>query len=555
MQRIEELTIPGLLAGITERMPDEVCLVQGREVFSFRRLQRMANGFSLFLSRAGVDNARPGPDGMCDAARVGILLRTCPAYLVAMLGSAIHRAAAFNINYRYTVDELTELFRDAAPHAVVVHDEFATAAAEALRRADVKARLIQVADAHGAELVPGASRWSEIEALAGDDPSSDSWSPDDPYLLFTGGTTGKPKGVLWRQADALVSAFVVVDKDGSEFPDLAAAVEAAANRRHRRIVMSAPPLMHGAGQWFALGALLGGGKVVLPEDAVSFDAESIVDAICRESVTELMVVGDALARPLVHHIAESGREMPQLRTVINGGAALSSGIRARLLELVPGLRIIDGMGSSESGRQAVRHFTASESISSRAVQMQAMTGTAVLSEDRTRILTPREPEIGWLARAGRIPLGYLNDPEKTRQTFPAVDGRRYVIPGDRARYLEDGTIEILGREANTVNTGGEKVFGEEVEAVLLSHPTVLDCLVVGQPDEQWGERIVAIVATNTSIDSAELVAHVGQQLARYKLPKTFLFVDSVPRTPAGKADYPAARALLSLSPQPHNAPA
>jgi acyl-CoA synthetase (AMP-forming)/AMP-acid ligase II len=549
-----EITAPAALFAVAAVAPDRVCLVHRDVRYSLAdlvgRVSRAARVFSE--AGAGFEQQRASLQGWeSGQGHVALMLRNGPEYLEAMLGAFVSRAVSFNVNFRYTADEFAEVLADARPRVVVVHDEFSEVAGEAIARVGGVGLVLQVPDGTGRPLLPGAMRWSDALGAAADDPPRTDWSPDDLYMLYTGGTTGKPKGVLWRQADALVAAFNIVSRDGRPFDSVGELAAEAAGRAHQRIVLAAPPLIHGASQWFALGALLQGGRVVFPDDVSRLDADSIFAAIDRESVTELLLVGDAFARPLVEGLESSSRQLPSLRAVVNGGAALSRSVRDRLFDALPDVRVIDSIGSSESGRQAARQFRGKGSEA----EMEPLDGNVVLSADRSRVLRPDDAEIGWLARRGRVPLGYLHDEARTVRTFPVVDGVRYVVPGDRARVLADGTIEVLGRDATTINTGGEKVFGEEVEAALATHPAVREALVLGRSSPRWGQEVVALVAVDATVSEAELTAHVVRRLARYKVPKEVIFVAAIPRTPAAKPDYRAAQALLAAgrAPEPTSA--
>lgn len=306
--------------------------------------------------------------------------------------------------------------------------------------------------------------------------------------------------------------------------------------------MATPPFVHGAAQWLAIGALLGGGRIVIQDDPTHLNPLGLLDVVDREGVTELMLVGDAFGVPIAEALEAVPRPLSTLRAFINGGAALSAGTRDRLLAVTPKVRIVDNMGSSESGRQATRSFG---SAGAAEPHLESLKDTVVLSADRSRVLDSTEQEeIGWLARTGRIPLGYLNDAEKTRDTFVEVEGCRFAIPGDRARLKGNGAIDVLGRESTTINTGGEKVFAEEVEDALKSVPVVCDAIVFGVANDRWGSEIVAIVAVSEKVEAAELCDHASTVLARYKLPKRILFVDEVPRTVAGKPDRVRAEVLF-----------
>lgn len=540
-----ELSFAQCLLAVADAMPTNICLVDGNVQRTVADLAAASSRAAQVFAGAGAGIERERSHlnlWESGQAHVGLLLRNGPEYIEAMFGAALARAASFNLNFRYTVGELVEVLADARPRVVVVHDEFAATARQAIDEIPGVELFLQVRDRTRAPLVRDAVRWDEALAAAPTTPPRADWSPDDLYVLFTGGTTGKPKGVLWRQGDALVGAFRVVGRDGTPFASAAAVAVDALARPRQKVVLPAPPLIHGAAQWMTVGALLTGGRVVFCGGA-SFDPRSALATMEREGVSEVLLVGDAFARPLADALEAAGGPPPSLRAVLNGGAAMSAAVRDRLLRAAPGIRIIDSMGSSESGLQAVRRFDQSNRDS----ELKPAEGNVVLSDDRTRILGPGDSETGWLARSGRIPLGYLNDEAKTARTFPVVSGARYVIPGDRARMLPDGTVAVLGREATTINSGGEKIFAEEVERALLAHPSVRDALIIGRPSEQWGEAVVAIVAADGPLDEAELIGRAAESIARYKLPKRVVFVDTVPRGPAGKADHRTAQRLLDLT--------
>ncbi|MGH3390742.1 MAG: AMP-binding protein, partial [Actinomadura sp.] len=431
------------------------------------------------------------------------------------------------------------LFTDAGPSAVIYHARFASALDRALDRAGLQAPLLlHVADESGAALLPGALDYEAALAAAAPDPLPVRPSPDDLHILYTGGTTGMPKGVLWRIADLLYGPLALRRRSGEHITDLDEAVglAVAADRR----VLVAPPLMHGSGTWTALGGWCGGATVVIPDRVDRLDAGDLLRTAAREGVTRMSLVGDAFARPLADVLGTGRHELPALRQIINSGAGISPGVKERLTAALPGVRIVDAVGSSETGFQVSRTGSADRPFA-------PAPGAVVLSADRTRTLTPGEDETGWLAKAGPIPLGYLGDPGKTAATFISVDGRRLVVAGDRARLLADGTIEVYGREATTINTGGEKVFAEEVETVLRDIAGVSDALVVGRPSERWGQEIVAVVRLSGELTDDDLRAGCARHLARYKVPKAFLRADQDLRLPNGKADYARARAIATVS--------
>ncbi len=302
-------------------------------------------------------------------------------------------------------------------------------------------------------------------------------------MLYTGGTTGYPKGVLWRQADFLVSALGLSRRDGTDFASVDEVVARAAGGDRVRS-LPAPPFMHGAAHWNALSTWLSGGTVIIQDHVDRFDAADVLDTAARHGASTLLIVGDAFARPLVDELARHTYELPHLRHVFSSGAILSSPLKQALLDLVPGLRILDVLGSSESGRQGVRRTSATEAARSANFERDAT--SVVISDDHLRILAPGDTELGWLATRGRVPRGYLGDEAKTRRTFPEIDGQRYAVPGDRARVLADGSIELHGRDSVTINSGGEKIFAEEVEHALKHHPDVHDALGGRAPERALG---------------------------------------------------------------------
>ncbi len=381
-------------------------------------------------------------------------------------------------------------------------------------------------------------------------------SPDDHYILYTGGTTGMPRGVVWRQEDIFFTALGSGNPGGPpiERPEDVVAI-APVNTAQRVapflapgesgpdefIALSLGPMMHASGQWLAFGTLLGGGKVVLYEDP-HLDMEKVLDLIERERVVMLSIVGDAGARPLVAALDQHpGRwDTSSLQLLGSGGSILSGEMRERLLELLPSVfAISEAVGSSEAPVQALATAKRGEpTIPSLAFQARA--GVTLVVDDDLRPVVPGSGQSGWLAAGGRVPLGYHNDPVKTAATFVTIDGVRYSLPGDRAEVEADGTIRLLGRGALCINTGGEKVYPEEVEAVLKAHPQIADAVVVGVPDPRLGQRVAAVIEAAAGASAPrldEVQTYCRQSLAGYKVPRSLAVVAVVERSPAGKADY------------------
>ena len=521
---------------IAERVPDRDCLVFRDRRFDWAavtdRSRRLADvlrvhGLGCRQERAGLAGWESGQD------HLALYLYNGNEYLEGMLGAYKARVAPLNVNYRYVEEELLYLFGDSGARALLYHARFAPILARIRERLPEVRLWLQVSDDSGEALLPGALDYEAALAEATPAPPS-GLSPDDLYILYTGGTTGMPKGVLWRQEDVFRSALYT--RPVSKLEEVLERAEVGGY-----VCLPTPPFMHGAAHWTALSIWALGGSVIVQSHPERLDPDDIWSSVEREGVTLLNIVGDAFARPLVDQLDRKDYDLSSLRLLTSGGAILSAGTKAQLLERLPGIQIRDTLGSSESGAQGIQEMRDSRSTTTGDFQLSP--GNLVLQEDRKAPLVAGTEERGWLARAGRVPLGYLGDPEKTRATFPEIDGQRYAVPGDRALLLADGTLQLLGRESVTINTGGEKVFAEEVEHALKHHPEVYDVVVVGTPDERFGQCVTAIVQLRPAARAAEdeLSATAREHLAGYKIPRRFVFVPAVARSPSGKADYRWAR--------------
>jgi fatty-acyl-CoA synthase len=523
---------------IAAAVPDRECIVFRDRRLTWAEVAERTRRLANVLHDAGLGAHRERPELAGHESgqdTLGLYLHNGNEYLEGMVGAYKARVAPFNVNYRYVAEELRYLLDDAGATGLIYHAAFAPTLAEVLPDLPRLRVLVQVADDSGNELLPGAVDYEAALAAASPEPPPVTPSPDDLYILYTGGTTGMPKGVLWRQADIFVAALGGTDAaSGGELESYDAIAEAATNGMR---FLPAAPFMHGAGHWIAFSAWHRGNPVVIQSEVRRLDPDDIWSTCEREEVGFLQIVGDAFGRPLLDQLDRKRYDLSKLMIILSGGAPLSVRLKEELLEHLPHVMLVDGVGSSEAGGQ-MSHVSTKDSGAATG-EFQPVPGSVVLDEGLERVLEPGHEGTGWLAKTGRIPLGYLGDPDKTARTFPEVDGTRYSIPGDRARLRADGVVELHGRDSVTINSGGEKIFAEEVEAALMRHPAVYDCVVCGRPSEQWGQEVVALVRLQEGAEATaeELRAEAERHLARYKLPKAIVFLDEIVRSPAGKADY------------------
>lgn len=540
---MSEIDTATLHEAIAHELADEPCIIAARTQ-TWREVTDRTRRLAAVLRTTGLGLRRPNPatpPWETGQDHLGVLLYNAPEYLEAVLGAHKASVAPFNINYRYTGEELEYLLRDAAPSALIYGARFAPLVAEVVSKLQRRPLLLQVADGGDHGLLDGALDYEACIAAANPGDGVPQSSPDDRHLGYTGGTTGMPKGVIWRSGDMVAGPYGVRGADRRPITDLDEAVMRAT--KLRGVVLPAPPFMHGAGLGFAFGGWLGGATVVIPPNADRFDAEGVLRACQTYRVTSMAIVGDAFGAPLVAELDRHPRELPDLRLLVNSGAALREDLKQRLQERLPALRITDMLGSSETGLHAKR-------ASGGPNRFRSKGNAAVLAEDRTRLLEPGDEAVGWLAQSGHIPMGYLGDPGKTSATFVTVGDRRYSVPGERARLLGDGSIEFLGRDATTINTGGEKVFADEVEGVIRALSGIVDAVVVGRPSERWGQEVVTLFQTDPTagVTAEQLAADCRVHLAGYKVPKVFIQVDEVRRHPNGKTDYRWATNVANASP-------
>jgi len=518
--------------------PDAPAQVQGGRRLSWGDLDGRAGGVAAALLQAGARHQD----------KVALYLHNCPEYLETVFAALKVGLVPVNTNYRYRDDELVYLWDNADAAAVVFHGAFAE------RIEDLRARVpgvrtwLWVDDGSG-PCPDWASPYEDVATATGPRPRA-PWgrSGDDVIMIYTGGTTGIPKGVMWRQHD-LYRAF---DSQGDPTdPDLAAVVSRVAERP-RPVGLPACPLMHGTGFLFSLTILNQGGCVVTLESR-HFDARELFDAVARQRVTAMAIVGDAFGQPMVEALdADPGRwDLASVALVASSGVMWSAPVKEALAHHLPGALLADLLGSTEA--HGLGSSVSSAARPATTAAFRPGDHVFVVTEDGRRV-EPGSGQVGLLAVRGFVPVGYYKDPEKSARTFPVIDGERCSVPGDWATVEADGTIRLLGRGSVCINTGGEKVFPEEVEETLKTHPAVRDVTVVGIPDDRFGETVCAAVELHdgSSAGEPELIAHVKSRLAGYKAPRHVVVVASVGRGPNGKADYGGVRRRVTeiLSPAP-----
>jgi fatty-acyl-CoA synthase len=503
---------------LADAAPEATAVVVGDHVSDWQSLDRGAARLAQGLSDRGVQQD----------TRVAQLMYNCPEYLESTYAAFKLRASPVNVNYRYKAPELAYICDNACAEVLVFHGSLADRVAEARPSMPSVRVLLQVDD--GSPLLDGAEWYHDVRDAASPMARIDR-SGEDVLMLYTGGTTGNPKGVTWRHAD-LFGALAVAQYGtaGVEAPTTVDEVGAIAARLRdggsSPVMLCAPPLMHGTALFLAIGAFVMGGSVVLLGGR-SFDADELWRLVEKHRVTQLSIVGDAFARPMTDALepgaVSSGRDLSSMQRISSTGATLSADQKRRFQAAMPQAAIVDMIGASDEPPETAV-FT-------------ALPNVVVLDDETGRPLPWGSDQPGRLAAAGPQPRGYWGDPEKTRATFPVVDGVRYTAPGDYALIAEDGRVTLLGRGSVCINSGGEKIYPEEVEVAARQHPTVVDANAVGVPHERFGEAVALVCSVSEPTEPDDVVATVKSQIAAYKAPRHVVFVDEVYRAPNGKADY------------------
>ncbi len=543
------INIAQLNEAIAAAIPNREALIFRDRRFTYRefneRSRRLANfllshDITIQKERRFLKNSESGQD------HVALYMYNGNEYPECILGTLKARVIPVNVNYRYVEEELRHLLTDASVKAIIYHACFATVLKEILADLPTVKLLIQVADGSGKEMLEGAIDYEEALRLSSPEKPATTPSPDDIYMIYTGGTTGMPKGVLWRQGDFLASMLGGRHEDGSPITEIQEFVDQAVNSKTSSS-LAAPPYMHGTGQLVSFVAWHNGNTVVLQDNVEHLDAAELLRTAEREKVKTIALVGDAFARPIAEELKKQAYDLSSLRLFVSSGAVFSSQLKDQLISHLPHISIIDAFGSTETGPHVHNVSNSVQGKASKKFHLSA--NSLILNETKTDIAKPGHEGLGWFAVQKTIPLGYLNDEKKTLETFPTIKGKRYTVPGDRVRLLNDGSMEFMGRDSVTINSGGEKIFAEEVEQAIKHHPDVVDVVVTSRPSDKWGQEVVAIVELRSdTVDlSKSLKNECSKHIARYKLPKAYLFVEKVKRGENGKTDYRWAKELANQS--------
>ena len=528
--------IADLFEHTVDVVPDRIAVVDGEVRLSYADLDERGNRIGHYLASQGV-----GKDD-----HVGIYAQNSHKWLEAMLGCLKIRAVPINVNYRYVEDELSYLIGNAELVACVYDQEYAGRLSAVADRSPKLTTFVHIEDDSGSDTSAlGSVSFEDACAASSPERDFEQRSGDDIYVIYTGGTTGMPKGVMWRSEDIFFALGQGIDAlTGERVTSEYHRAEQAAASPTPLIFCVIPPLMHGAAQIATLSQWFVGTTLVLVR---KFSAEGVWDVFQSEGVNSVLVTGDAMARPLMDALeAEPERwDLSQLISVSSSAALFSQSLKDRYLEYFPNLIITDSIGSTESGFNGLTYATKGEKAAAGGPTVAAGRDVVILDED-LQIIPGGDTRIGKLGRGGNIPLGYYNDPIKTAETFVvAADGKRYAVSGDSAQWAGAGQITMLGRGSVSINSGGEKIFPEEVEQALKAHPAVFDCTVIGVKDERWGQRVAAVVQFqgDSSATLEELGAHTRTHIAGYKIPRELHVVELIVRSPSGKPDYRWAKEL------------
>jgi 3-oxocholest-4-en-26-oate---CoA ligase len=531
-----EFNLADLFEAAVDAYPEREYLVANGQRRTYAEMEARANQLAHYLAAQGI-----GPGD-----HVGIYSYNSVEWVETAWAVFKLRAIWININYRYVKDELRYLLSNADLQALVYQREFSPLVATLLPELPDMRHVVVIEDGSDAAVAPGSV---EYEAALWERSPARDFGPrsgDDLYILYTGGTTGMPKGVVWRHVDVFYALGGGTDPvTNTRVTDPAYMVEKGAGGG--MVQLPVAPLMHGATQWCVMGQSFVGSKIVL---MAKFDPHDVWQLVGEERVNTVMITGDAMGKPLVEQLDEpaaASYDLSSLLAVVSSAALFSAPVKDQFFERLPNLVITDAIGSSEGGNNGMTVITAGNTAMKSGPTVHLL-GETVVFDENLELVEPGSGTIGKIARSGDIPVGYYNDPKKTAEVFIQVQGRRYVMPGDYATVEADGSITLLGRGSIVINSGGEKIFPEEVESAVRSHPDVMDAIVCGAPDERWGQTVAAIVQPRVGHTAPSLEAiqeHCRSSIAGYKLPRRLHVVDAVERSPSGKPDYTWAAAIVN----------
>ena len=529
-----EFNAADIFEGVVDRVPDREAIVHGSTRLTYKELDARSNKAANALKKLGIKKG----------SHIGIYAFNCVEWLEIMLGAYKLCAIPININYRYVEEELKYLIDNADMEAIFYHKQFSNKLENIKSHLPLLKDFICIEDNSGEDNVIDKS-FNFEDLIANEDESrlDVDRSGDDKYILYTGGTTGMPKGVVWRMEDVLMTLGGGIDAvTGEKYPT----PEAFADKclQDQTIALALAPFMHGGAQWQSFNSFFSGWKLII-NDQVSFDADYVWEVVAKEKVMNLTIMGDAMGRPLCDALPraiEKGLDLSSLFVLSSTASVFSASIKDTILEYLPNLFLIDAVGSSETGATGVNIHTKDGKLkdSGGGPKFTKPNFSEILNLDTKEVIPPSDTEtIGYLARKGHVPVAYYKDEEKSKKTFIEVGGVRYSIPGDMAKYEEDGQMTLLGRGSVSINSGGEKIFPEEVEMALKAHPNIFDCLVVGVKDDRWGQKVVAVIQRREndelSLDDIKDVA--SKYIASYKMPKEIVFSELIERAPSGKPNY------------------
>lgn len=530
-----------LFESVVDAVPDREAAICGERRLTYRELDARANRLASYWLQTGLE---PGD-------HVGLYMYNGTEYAEAMLAACKIRAVTVNINYRYVANELKYLVEDADLVGIIYQQELGDTVAKVREECPQLAHVLYVADDSGVAPIEGAVDYDA--ALAKGNPARDfpARSGDDLYMVYTGGTTGMPKGVMWRQEDLFFAGLQGGRPMGDPIETPEELAEIALSGDFLMTIVIAPPFIHGTAQFAAWISFFAGGKVAV-RSARSFDPAAMARLGSDEKATAMVLVGDAMCIPFVDELrANPGKyDFSELAAITSQGAILSRSTLKGLEELLPNSMILNNYGATELGHTGRALPPMGPQGKDSRIRF-FMTPEIVVIDDDFNIIPPGSDKIGKLAKQGRMPIGYYKDEAKTKATFVEFGGKRWAIPGDFATVDEDGFITLLGRGSVCINSGGQKVFPEEVEEALKAHAAVEDVLVVGVKDERWGSRVEAVVQLypGQSVAGEELKTHLRELVAGYKIPRGWHFVDKMARHDSGKPDYPWAKALAEAAQQ------